>query len=352
MPESLAIAVALGILIFFWKSRANYLALPSLPILDNPNPPSVTVIIPARDEAQSIARAVLSFPNTPVLVVDDASTDSTAEIAARAGARVIPAPPLPSGALGKPNACQAGADASSSDWLLFADADTWFDPRFLPSLLAYAARENLDAASLFPHQHCLTLAEQTLLPYAFALYFTGVDARAVNSPRSPESLGNGQCFLFRRAIYQAIGGHRAVINTVIEDIALARLLKQNGLRYRVLRAESLAHVRMYSSFAAIFRGFAKNAFRFLTVNPITAAQVILASILATSWLPVLLWAALESQWIPAALLFLSLPAVLLPIYGKRVWLVPAAVYGFQLIALASLAATLTGRKVTWKGRRV
>jgi cellulose synthase/poly-beta-1,6-N-acetylglucosamine synthase-like glycosyltransferase len=352
VSESLATAVALGILIFFWKSRANYHALPSLPILDNPHPPSVTVIIPARDEAANIARAISSFPNTPVLVIDDASTDSTAEIAARAGARVIPASPLPSGALGKPNACQTGADASASEWLLFVDADTWFDPRFLPSLLAYATRERLDAASLFPRQHCLTLAEQTLLPYAFALYFTGVDARAVNSPRSAEALGNGQCFLFRREAYQAIGGHRAVLNTVIEDIALARLLKQHGLRYRVLRAETLAHVRMYSSLAAIFRGFEKNAFRFLTVNPLTAAQVILASILATSWLPVLLWAALEAQWIPAALLFLSLPAVLLPNYGKRVWLVPAAVYGFQWIALSSLAASLTGRKVTWKGRRV
>ncbi len=352
MSQSLAIAVALGILIFFWKSRANYHALPSLPTLDNPNPPSVTVVIPARDEASTIARAVLSFPNTPVLVIDDASSDSTAEIAARAGARVIPAPSLPSGALGKPNACQAGADASSSDWLLFVDADTWFDPRFLPSLLAYATRENLDAASLFPQQHCLALAEQTLLPYAFALYFTGVDARAVNSPRSAEALGNGQCFLFRRKAYQAVGGHRAVSNTVIEDIALARLLQQNGFRYRVLRAESLAHVRMYSSLASIFGGFEKNAFRFLAVNPITAAQVILASILATSWLPVLLWAALDRQWTSAALLFLSLPAVLLPLYGKRIWLVPAAVYGFQLIALSSLAASLTGRKVIWKGRRV
>jgi cellulose synthase/poly-beta-1,6-N-acetylglucosamine synthase-like glycosyltransferase len=352
MPASLAIAAALGIVLFFWKSRANYLALPSLPVLDNPNSASVTVIIPARDEAQTIARAVLSFPDAAVLVVDDASTDPTAEIAARAGARVIPAPPLPPGTLGKPHACQTGADACSSDWLLFVDADTWFDPRFLPSLLAYADREKLDAASVFPRQHCLTLAEQTLVPYAFALYFTGVDARAVNSPRSPEALGNGQCFLFRRAVYQAIGGHRAVSKLIIEDIALARLLKQNGFRYRVLRAESLAHVRMYASLAAIFRGFEKNAFRFLTVNPITAAQVILASVLATSWLPVLLWAAVDSQWTAAAVLFVSLPAVLLPLYGRRVWLVPAAVYGFQVIALSSLAASLTGRKVIWKGRRV
>ncbi len=347
-----ATAVALGILIFFWKSRANYHALPSLPILDNPNPPSVTVIIPARDEAHTIARAVSSFPNTPVLVIDAASSDSTAEAAARAGAHVLPAPPLAPGTLGKPNACQAGADASSSDWLLFVDADTWFDPRFLPSLLAYAARERLDAASVFPRQECVTLAEQTLLPYAFALYFTGADARQVNSPRSSEALGNGQCFLFRRAAYEAIGGHRAVATSVIEDIALGRRLKQRGLRYRVLRAESLASVRMYDTFAAIFRGFEKNAFRFLLVNPFTAAQVMLASILAASWLPALAWASLDGHWPAAALLFLSLPAALLPLYGKRVWLVPAAVYGFQLIALSSLAAVLLGRKVTWKGRRV
>ncbi len=352
MSGIVAIAVAFGIVLFFWKSRANYQALPALPIREDGRAEDVTVIIPARNEAGNIARAVRSFAGVPVIVVDDDSSDGTAVEAARAGARVIAAPPLTANWLGKPNACQAGADAASTRWLLFVDADVWFDPRFLPSLAAYAERQELDAASVFPRQVCDSFAGHMLVPYAFALYFTGVDGRAVNSARSAEALGNGQCFLFRREAYEAIGGHRAVADSVIEDMALARLLKRKGLRYRAIRGEALASARMYDGFAATWRGFEKNAFRFLMVNPITAAQVMIASILATSWLPVLAWAAAEGEWKAAALLFIALPASLLGQCGKRAWLAPAAVYVFQGIALSSMVAALTGHKVIWKGRRV
>ncbi len=315
-------------------------------------PADLTVIIPARNEASSIARAVASFPALPVIVVDDHSTDATASHSTRAGAHVLPAPPLPAGHLGKPNACQAGADAATTSWLLFVDADAWFEPAFVPSLLAYAARENLEAVSVFPQQHCVSLAERVLLPYAFALYFTGVDARSVNSPRSREALANGQCFLFHRRAYDAIGGHSAVASSIIEDIELARLLKTHGIRFRVLRTSSLAHVRMYTGLSDIWRGFQKNSFRFLLVNPATAVQVVLASIFATSWLPVLAWAVSQSEWKAAATLFASIFAALFPVYGRRVLYAPAAVYLFQAIALSSFFTTLTGRKVLWKGRRV
>ncbi len=352
MSAVAAIVVAFGILVFFWRSRGNFQALPSLPEATVAAPADLTVIIPARNEASCIAHAVASFPALPVIVVDDHSTDDTVSQATEAGARVLSAPPLPAGPLGKPNACQAGAAEATTSWLLFVDADTWFEPAFVPSLLAYAAREKLDAVSVFPHQHCVSLAERVLLPYAFALYFTGVDARSVNSARSREALANGQCFLFHRRAYDAIGGHRAVASSVIEDIALARLLKTHRIRFRVLRTSSLAHVRMYTGFSAIWRGFQKNSFRFLLVNPATAVQVMLASIFATSWLPFLAWAGSQGEWKAAATLFASLFAALFPVYGRRVLYAPAAVYVFQAIALSSFFITLIGRKVVWKGRRV
>ncbi len=355
MSTYFAFAAAFAIVFFFWKSRINWLAFPNLRASSTssaPIPDNLTIIIPARDEATNIARAVSSFAGLPVIVVDDRSSDSTAAVAAQAGAIVIPAPSLAAGHFGKPNACQTGAGAATTDWLLFVDADTWFDPGFATALIAYVQREKLEAASVFPRQECLTFAEKLLVPYAFALYFCGVEARAVNSPRSSEALANGQCLLFRREAYFKIGGHAAVATSVIEDAALARLAKRHRLRYRALRSDTLAHVRMYDSLGAIWRGFEKNSFRFLMANPITGIEVILASIAATSWLPALIWAGLEGQWLAAFAPVAALIGVFIPIEGKRAVQVPLAVYLFQAIALASMFSTIFGRKVMWKGRRV
>ncbi len=284
---AIGLAVALGITLFLWKSRRNFALLPELPLARNPATPDVTIVIPARNEAHQISRVVASLAGLPIIVVDDSSTDGTAIQAASAGATIITVPPLPAGALGKPNACAAGASVVTTRWILFVDADTWFEPGFVPSLVHYVEARRLQFATVFLDQHCVTLAEKILLPYALALYFTGVNAKRVNDSNSREALANGQCLLFERAAYEAIGGHQAVVSSVIEDLALARLAKQHRLRLRVLRTGTLGHVRMYDSFASVWRGFQKNSFRFLLVNPATGVQVISASILLTSYLPVL-----------------------------------------------------------------
>ena len=351
MSVAAALLVAVGIVLFLVKSRGNYLRLPE--INSGTGTHSVTVIIPARNEERNIARAVRSFSHD-VIVVDDASADRTAEQAAEAGARVIHAPPLTPGQLGKPNACLAGARASESDWLLFVDADTWFEPAFVPALLAYATRQNLDMASVFLQQECRSAIERILLPYAFALYFCGVQADRVNSAKSPQALANGQCLLFRRTAYNSIGGHASVATSVIEDVALARVAKQHGLQTRVLRSEKLGHVRMYDSFPSIWRGFQKNSFRFLLVNPLSGLQVITASILLTSYLPVLAWLVSDRHAVAAGI-FALVPSLGLAPWYLRKWdalFAPLAIYLFQLIALNGMLTTLFRAKTNWKGRRV
>lgn len=350
---SAAAIVAAGCLFFGRKSHRNYLALPEVVRTEAPTP-AVAVIIPARNEEANIERCVRSFPGLRVIVVDDASTDRTAELARAAGAEVVSAPALLKGAKGKPNACWAGSQHAETEWLLFVDADTWYEPAFVSSLAAYAEREKLDAATVFPKQELCTWSERMLLPYAFALYFTGVSAEGVNNPATDESLANGQCLLYRTGPYRFTGGHRAVIGSVIEDVELARIVKRHRLKLRVLRSESLAHVRMYDSLQAIWRGFEKNSFRFLLINPKTGAQVVMASILMTSWLPVLV--VLLAAGLPlAAAAFALLPAaVFAPWYGGflRALLAAPAIYLFQLIALNGMISTTFGRKAIWKGRPV
>lgn len=352
-PATAAALIAVGILVLAFKARLNYLRLPALPAGTLPEA-DVTVIVPARNEAANIERVVRSFPRVDVVVVDDASSDGTAELARAAGARVIAAPPLPEGHLGKPNACYAGSLASISEWLLFADADTWYEPGFAGQFVAYAQQEKLEMVSAFPRQHTLGFFERALLPYAFALYFTGVNADHVNSAVSREALANGQCLLIRRDTYRKLGGHAAVATSVIEDVALARRAKRHGVNARVIRAEAVAHARMYEGLGAIWRGFEKNSFRFLLVNPLSGAIVVTASIVLTSYLPVLAALLGGGNWLAAAG-FAILPGLaLMPWYGgpSAIVLTPVAIYLFQLIALSGMLKTLTRRKTNWKGRPV
>lgn len=339
---------------FLLRARWNYRKLPELPVKDGPPPDDVTAIIPARNEERNIGRVVASLRGVPVIVVDDASSDRTAAVAREAGAQVIAAPPLAPGLAGKPNACMAGARIAETSWLLFVDADTWYEPGFLPSLIAYARRERLQMASVFLRQECVSVIERAIVPCAFALYFCGVSGSAVDSPSSSEALANGQCLLFDNEAYRFMGGHGAVERSIVEDVELAAIARRHRMRSRVLRAERLGSVRMHEGFRAIWRGFEKNSFRFLLINPLAGLRVILASILLASWLPALVWLAVEEQWIGLALLA-PLPVVLLrDWYGslRRALLAPLGIYLFQAIAVWSMLGTATGRKAVWKGRRV
>lgn len=352
-PATAAALIAIGILVLAFKARLNYLRLPVLPAGSLPEA-DVTVIIPARNEAANIERAVRSFAEVDVVVVDDASSDGTPALARGAGAQVIAAPPLPEGHLGKPNACHAGSLASITDWLLFVDADTWYEPGFAGQFVAYAQREKLEMVSAFPRQHTKSFFEKVLLPYAFALYFTGVNADRVNSAVSREALANGQCLLIRRDTYRRLGGHGAVATSIIEDVALARRAKRHGVHARVIRAEAYGHACMYENLGAIWRGFEKNSFRFLLVNPLSGAIVVTASIVLTSYLPVLASLLATGNWVAAAG-FAVLPGLALwPWYGgaRAIALTPVAIYLFQAIALTAMCKTLARRKTNWKGRPV
>jgi cellulose synthase/poly-beta-1,6-N-acetylglucosamine synthase-like glycosyltransferase len=362
MIEFLVLGLACAIVLVLWKSRMNYLALGSLLSAPPGAEPDVTIVIPARNEAQQIARVVSSFPNLRVIVADDASTDETSQVAQQAGAQVVSAYPLPPNAKGKPNACAEGARYVTSKWILFVDADTWFAPAFAASIVAYAEANRVQMVSAFLKQQCETLAEKAILPYAFALYFTAVSARRVNSAKSKEALANGQCVLFERSAYESIGGHQAVLDSVIEDVALARHAKRSGLTVKVIRAENLGSVRMYDGFAAMWRGFQKNSFRFLLVNPWCGIQVVIASILLTSWLPVLALGLRDYPKFSLSVLLAPTPLTLLlvaPFLSLMPWyrgwsavLAPLGIYLFQLIALNGMFATLGRKKTVWKNRDV
>jgi len=332
--------------IFFCLSRLHYGALTRIPRLSGGGPvPDCMVVIPARNEEAFIARAVKSLPHDTVIVVDDGSEDKTVEAARKAGAGVMTAPPIPQGGIGKANACLAGARVLTSKWILFADADTWFEPGFLAAAVACAEASGLAFLSIYPRIECETIAEAILAPYAAALYFCGVNAKA-----DPASIFNGQCLLVRRDAYEFIGSHAAVMNTLTDDVKLAGLARRHRLSFAAAKAGDLAHVRLREP----GDGFRRAAFRFMAVSSWMGILIMAAGSIAALWLPVLVWLILEKHYLAAAI-FGLLPVVLgMPWYRNpiRALLAPLAIYGMIPILWGGMITALSGSTVVWKGREI
>jgi len=340
-----ALAISFLLIVLFVKSRVNFLRIQKLPVSPAAAaPPNCMVVVPARNEERNIARIVRSLPHDTVIVVDDHSGDATAEEARKAGAGVLPAPALLGQAVGKSNACAAGARLLQSRWILFADADTWFQPGFLDAAVACAEASGLSFFSIYLRPEFKSFAEQALVPCAVALYFCGANPAA-----DPGGLFNGQCILARRDAYEFIGGHTAIVSSVVEDVKLAALAARHRMKFAIARTD-LGHVRFHTD--GLWRGFERNAFRFVMIGPGTGLTIVFASAVAALWLPVLAWLALEKQW-PVLIAFAMLPSAVLGIWYRnplRALLAPLGIYGMFFVIVNGVVNALTGGQIEWKGR--
>ncbi len=231
------------------------------------NSPLVSICIPARNEARVIGetvRALLAqtYPNLEVLILDDGSTDGTADIARAAGdARltVLTGQSLPDDWMGKSWACQQLGEAARGEWLVFTDADVRWQPDAVAALIAAAERTRADLLTVWPTQTTITWGERLVVPLMALVILGYLPALAVHHlPFASLAAANGQCLCFRRAAYTHIGGHAAVRKRIVEDITFARLIKRAGLRLRTADGAGLIGCRMYTSWADVRDGYAKN----------------------------------------------------------------------------------------------
>jgi cellulose synthase/poly-beta-1,6-N-acetylglucosamine synthase-like glycosyltransferase len=246
--------------------RLGFLS-PMSPRYRQSTPPLVTAMLPARNEEQNLARCLESlsaqdYPNLEIIVVDDRSTDRTAQIADRASIcdariRVIRNERLPAGWTGKAHALHQAVAQAQGQWFWFIDADTHHAPESLSTLMEYARIEDASLVSLLPELRCESFWEQVVQPLAGITLMQSFPLHVVNNDRSRLAFANGQFILIERSAYLASGGHELVRDRFVEDIALARQAKSLGMRVRVAMSHGLVTCRMYSSLEQLTRGWSR-----------------------------------------------------------------------------------------------
>ncbi|GAC1657490.1 MAG: hypothetical protein NVS4B3_24080 [Gemmatimonadaceae bacterium] len=338
--------------------------------------PSVTVVVPARDEERNIERCLRSilassYPRLDVIVVDDASQDRTAALAQRVADRdsrvkVISCPPLPRGWFGKPWACAAGAAAACGDLLCFTDADTAHAPDLLAR--SVTAMRTVDAAlfSVAGRQEMGTFWEKIVQPQLFTMIaarYGGAD-RINRSSHVHDKIANGQFILVSHPIYDSLGGHAAVRDKVAEDLMLAQHWFAARQRVCIIAGVEQLTTRMYRSLGEIIRGWQKNVYAgsadalpsirgrgivhpalMVAVPALTLAPVLaLVASLVVGWGAPALWGALAAiaqvAWWGTVYLWLEES----PLYAF------AFPLGAALLGYIIVTAVWRGHHVQWKGR--
>jgi glycosyltransferase involved in cell wall biosynthesis len=326
--------------------------------------PSISAIVPARNEAPVIAACIDSLARQPeiteIFVVDDHSTDRTAEIVRELQQKIPPlrlieADPLPENWTGKNRAVWLGAQQAHSEWLLFTDADSVHLEGAAEKALKIAEDSKAVMVSFSPEQILVHWYEKALIPFIYCRLAKQFSFEDVNNPAKKIAAANGQFLMIRRDAYDAVGGHASIAGEVLEDVALAWRLKGSGYPIWFGAGTNIVQVRMYRSFRAMWQGWTKNLYLLMggtpgaflreleAVIPWVAILVLLFSlevpIAALLGVLLLLFRqfsygrALSRNHYPSSLIIYYLPAVLL----------------YSLVLRRSHRSYVQGR-VRWKGR--
>jgi hypothetical protein len=325
----------------------------------------VTVVLPVRDEEAQVGEclaAVLAqagVPDLRVVVVDDGSTDRTAQVVAAVPdprVTLVDAGPLPAGWLGKPHACAVGAARAPEDGVLvFVDADVRLFPDAVAGAVAVLDAAGLDLVSPWPRPLTESLGERLVQPLAPWLWATTLPLRfAERSPRPSLAAANGQFLVVSAAAYRRAGGHAAVRDEVLEDVALLRAVKRAGGRGVPVDGSRLAACRMYAGWPALRDGYAKSLWAAVGGSP--AGSVAAAAVLtAVGVVPALAAARGSRAGLAGYAAGVAGRMVSAATTGGRVWPDPLA-HPLSLLLLDGLVLrSVAGRRrgtLTWRGRPV
>ena len=369
-----------GLVIIYWLHNQYHLDIVVEPAPPPSNPPLISVCIPARNEERNIRPCVegilaQDYPNIEVIVLDDRSTDSTPQLLADIAPRdsrlhPISGSDLPAGWAGKPHALYQASASARGEWLCFVDADTFLEPGALSSCYIKALETNADMFTIMTFQILGSFWEKTVLPLVMTALSVGFSPRKVNDPKKKDAIANGQFIMVKRSVYNAIGGHESVKNSIVEDKAISEQVKWNGHRLVVADGMKVAQTRMYTSLPEMWEGWTKNIYLGLSDQPSLMALGVfgaLLTVLTSLFLPVwpllgMNWYFNGGSWMASGVVIESLLLWAYLIYIRAMIAVnmnispwyalttPLGAGVFGAMMFTSAWMVLSRKGVTWKGR--
>ncbi len=368
-----------GILLTYWIHTRYILDIVVEPAPAPASGPLISICIPARNEARNIRRSVeavlaQTYPNFEVIVLDDRSTDATPQILKELSAdrrlHVVHGSDLPEGWAGKPHALAQAVTTARGQWLCFLDADTFLKPEALASCYQTAAATGADLFTMLTRQVTGTFWEKVVMPLVMTALSVGFPPRQVNDPGSPSAVANGQFLLFRRSVYEELGGHERIKDEIVDDKAMAELVKYSGHRLVLADGRHVAQTRMYTSFGTLWEGWTKNVFLGLRRQPhlvflgaYGAVLLVLSALFLPAWpLLGLLWLLQGGGLLAFAVIAEALTLWIALLYARAevahamrisrwyAFTLPLGAAVFAAIMLTSAWKVMSGRGVTWRGR--
>jgi chlorobactene glucosyltransferase len=330
--------------------------------------PFICVLVPARNEEKRIhpclgTLADSNYPHLEILVLDDHSSDGTADLVRKRAqgdsrVRLLTGQELPSGWTGKAWACHQLARAAKGEFLVFVDADTRFSIITLSQAVSLALNEKADLISLWPYLEAKSWSEHLIIPFVH-LFILLYLPHWLGGRSASLGAANGQFLLFRRSAYEKIRGHESVAGHLVEDIALGRKMRSAGLR--VLNHDgtnpghhiALVRCRMYDNFQDLWNGFTKNLYpafegRF---GAFVFFQIFQAVVLVGPFILLLFFPRDPVLWIEIAII-LSLRLAMAHRFRQSGWGAVLHPLGQLLVIAISANSWLqtVRRRLPWRGR--
>jgi glycosyltransferase involved in cell wall biosynthesis len=367
-------------LLWIFRTYGALLHMPQIPDLRTPDwdipplgNPSLTVIVPARDEAEKIAATLdnlllSDYANLRILVIDDRSVDGTSEIidsyVAQNAQRLSPTgepllqaihiTDLPEGWLGKTFALMVATENSQSDYLLFTDADVLFSPSILRRSLAYAQASEADHLVVLPTMQVRSRGEGIVLGFVQIFGLWASRAWRVSDPKATRDVaGVGAFNMVRREALSDIGGMLPQRLAVLEDITLARRMKAAGMRQRIAFAPGLILVHWAKGANGLLRGMTKNLFSAFNFQPLLLLGACLwiflfclLPIAGLAWWPTVIPALVILCCLGACYRVMGETSL---IDARYAWLYPLGAVGLIFAMFRSMFAVWFKRGVVWRG---
>jgi len=337
------------------------------------SPPLVSVLIPARNEEKNIRRILNSmikqdYPNLEILVLDDGSTDATGQIVEKfaekdSRVRLIKGGPLPKGWKGKCYACHQLSKVAKGEYFVFTDADTLHYPNSISGSLAALIKNKLDVTSIYPRQIAVTFSERMTIRFIHFAILSFMPLILVKHTKGPFfSTAIGQFFLFKRHVYEKIGGFESVKDEILEDINMSKQIKRCGFKIMVYDGSDSIFCRMYTNLPDVVKGFSRFIYAAFDCNFLMECIAIffislifmVPFILLPLGIFIFNWPAMLININIIQILLIFVIKIVLAIRFKErildILFTPISVACIALIAMNSYIQSKFGKGVNWKDR--